>query len=314
MYDAAVVGCGVIGRRLADAFAEHDRTALVAACDLDADAAAALADEYGATAYTDHDAMLAEASPDLVHVGVPPVAHFEVVDAALSAGAHVVCEKPIAPTAAEGRELVARAAESDHVTAINFPFRYTPGVRELVDRVAAGAVGDPRRLSLRFRFPQWPRPWQDVGWLEGREQGGPTREVGSHFLFGALELFDDVAVVDATREFGGPEACETSVLARLEADGVAGSFDLLADCAGEEENSLTVEGTEGALALADWRTLVADPGTDDERVVTEADGETTLTLVDEVVAAMDGADADLVDFETALAVQELVDDLLGIGA
>lgn len=312
MYDAAVVGCGVIGQRLADAFAEHDRTDLVAACDLDADAAAGLADEYGATAYTDLDAMLTEASPDLVHVGVPPVVHFDVVDAALSAGAHVICEKPIAPTAAEGRDLVARAVASDRVTAINFPFRYTPGFRELVDRVAAGGIGDPRRISLRFRFPQWPRPWQDVGWLEGREQGGPTREVGSHFLFGALELFDDVAVLDPVREFGGPDACETSVLARLEADGVAGSFDLLTDCAGAEANSLTLEGTDGTLSLADWRTLVADPGTDDERVVTDADGDTTLTLVDEMVAAMDGADPELVDFETALAVQELVDDLLGI--
>jgi predicted dehydrogenase len=310
MYDIGIVGCGVIGDRLAAAIDAHDRYELAAACDLDADRAASLAAEYGTdttATTTDHDALVATEGLDAVYVGVPPLAHREVVASALDAGRHVICEKPIAADAETGREMVALAAATDRVTAVNLPFRYTPGFARLRELVAEGAIGDPRRVELRFRFPQWPREWQDVSWLESREQGGPLREVGTHFLFGVQELFGPVDAVSADVGYAGSTAYEDDAVATFRADGVRGTLDLLCDHDGAEENTITVVGDHGSLSLTEWYRLVRDRGGPDEAVLVGERGDTTAALLDEFAAAMDGESGDLVSFEAAARVQGVLD-------
>jgi len=325
MYDVGIVGCGVIGTRLAESFAEHPDTTVAAACDVDAERAESFAAERDAAAYTDHGTMLAEADLDVLYVGVPPVHHREIAGDGLAAGVNVICEKPIAEGADAGAELAAMEADSDLVTAVNLPFRYTPGFVELRERVADGEIGEPRRVSLDFRFPQWPREWQDVDWLRSREQGGPIREVGTHFLFGVRELFGGITRVSAEVQYSGPDAYEESVVGWFEAgseagepsgtvDGAAagdapvhGTLDLLTDHGQPEENAITVTGTEGELALTEWYRLLAAPGTDEERELCADRASTTLALVDEFVTELEGGDGDLVSFAEATAVQRVVD-------
>ncbi|WP_255191965.1 Gfo/Idh/MocA family protein [Natronobeatus ordinarius] len=344
MHQVGIVGCGVIGSRLAKTFDEHERTEIRAVCDRVAEKAESMAATYDCEAVTAVEDLVDLDTIDIVYVGVPPKHHAAVVQAALSAETHVICEKPIAENAAVGRELTGLARESDRTTAINFPFRYTPGFVEMRDRIAAGEIGTPKRVALRFRFPQWPREWQDVDWLAGREQGGPLREVGSHFVFGTQELFGGLVDVTADVRHTAPEKYEESIVGTFLAGGdvagadvseadradaetvtdvggavalderVHGTIDLLCDCAGSEENSLTVEGTEGSLSLQAWRCLVANPGEADERVITEEPGETTLTLIDEFVTELEGGDGDLVSFAEATRVQEVVDTVLGVDA
>lgn len=319
MYQVGIVGCGVIGSRLAEAFDEHERTEIRVVCDHVAEKAESMAATYDCEAITAVEELVTIDAVDVVYVGVPPKHHASVVRAALGADKHVICEKPIAENATVGRELVELARESDRTTAINFPFRYTPGFVELRERIASGEIGTPKRVALRFRFPQWPREWQDVEWLAGREQGGPLREVGSHFVFGTQELFGGLDDVTADVQYTAPEKYEESIVGTFRAtgndgpdEGVHGTIDLLCDCAGSEENSITVEGTEGSLSLQAWRRLVADPGEADERTITDAGGETTLTLIDEFVTELDGGDGDLVSFAEATRVQEVVDTVLRI--
>ncbi|WP_172636020.1 Gfo/Idh/MocA family protein [Natronobacterium gregoryi] len=330
MYQVGIVGCGVIGSRLAEAFDEHERTEIRAGCDRVAEKAASMAETYDCESVTAIEELVGIDAIDIVYVGVPPKHHAAVVRAALEAEKHVICEKPIAENAAVGDELTTLARESDRTTAINFPFRYTPGFLEMRERIVAGEIGTPKRVALRFRFPQWPREWQDVDWLAGREQGGPLREVGSHFVFGTQELFGDLTDVTADVRYTAPEKYEESIVGTFLAgddrgedatddagavgleESVHGTIDLLCDCDGSEENSLTVEGTEGSLSLQAWRRLVADPGETNERVITEEAGETTLALVDEFVTDLEGGDGDLVSFEEATRVQRVVDDVLGL--
>ena len=360
MHQVCIVGCGVIGSRLAAAFDEHERTAIRAVCDSVAEKAAAMASTHDCEAVTAVSDLVAIDAIDLVYVGVPPKHHAAVVRAALEADKHVICEKPIAEDAAVGRELTALARESDRTTAINFPFRYAPGFVEMRERIAAGEIGAPKRVALRFRFPRWPREWQDVDWLAGREQGGPLREVGSHFVFGTQELFGGIGDVSADVRYTAPGKYEESIVGTFRvggdvagaavadaavadadvagaeiadagvagaevagagdfADGaigldepVHGTIDLLCDCAGGEENAITVEGTEGSLSLQAWRRLVAEPGQADERVLTEEPGETTLALIEEFVTALEGGDGDLVSFAEATRVQAVVDEVLGV--
>ncbi len=310
MYEIGIVGCGVIGNRLAAAIDAHERYELAAACDLDADLAASLAADHGTTATattTDHRALVETDGLDAVYVGVPPLAHREVVADALAAGRHVICEKPIAADAETGREMVALADEADIATAVNLPFRYTPGFVRLRELVAEGAIGEPRRIELRFRFPQWPREWQDVAWLESREQGGPLREVGTHFLFGVQELFGAVDAVTADVGYSGPETYEDDVVGTLRAGGARGTIDLLCDHEGDAENSITVVGEAGSLSLTEWHRLVRDRGRESEATLVDERGDTTAALLTEFAAAMDGGSADLVSFEAARRVQTVLD-------
>ncbi|WP_090379754.1 Gfo/Idh/MocA family oxidoreductase [Natronobacterium texcoconense] len=325
MYQVGIVGCGVIGSRLAEAFDEHGRTEIRAVCDRVAEKAASMAETYDCESVTAVEGLVDIDAVDIVYVGVPPKHHAAVVRAALEADKHVICEKPIAENAVVGDELTALARESDRTTAINFPFRYTQGFVEMRERIAAGEIGTPKRVALRFRFPQWPREWQDVDWLAGREQGGPLREVGSHFVFGTQELFGDLTDVTADVRYTAPEKYEESIVGtfiaggdeseagRVDDESVHGTIDLLCNCAGSEENSITVEGTDGSLSLQAWRRLVANPGEADERVITEEAGETTLALIDEFVTDLEGGDGDLVSFAEATRVQRVIDEVLGLG-
>ena len=310
MIQIGIVGCGVIGNRFAAAIADHDRYELAAACDLDADRAASLAADHGTdrtATTTDHEALVETDGLDAVYVGVPPLAHRDVVVDALAADRHVICEKPIAADAETGRELVALEEATDRVTAVNLPFRYTPGFVELRELVEAGDIGDPRRVELRFRFPQWPREWQDVSWLESREQGGPLREVGTHFLFGVQELFGPIETVSADVGYSGPERYEDDVVGTLRAGGVRGTIDLLCDHEGEEENSVTVVGAEASLSLTEWYRLVRDRGREGEATLVDERGDTVRALLTEFADAVDGDGADLVSFAEATRVQAVLD-------
>ena len=310
MIQIGIVGCGVIGNRLAAAIDEHDRYELAAACDLDPERAASLAADHGTdrtATTTDHASLVETDGLDAVYVGVPPLAHREVVADALAADRHVICEKPIAADAETGRELVSLAAETDRVTAVNLPFRYTPGFVRLREAVAAGEVGEPRRVELRFRFPEWPREWQDVTWLESREQGGPLREVGTHFLFGVQELFGPIEAVSADVGYSGPEAYEDDVVGTFRADGVRGTIDLLCDHEGEGANDITVVGDEASLSLTEWYRLVRNRGRGDEATLVDERGDTVRALLTEFAGAVEGDGGDLVSFVEATRVQEVLD-------
>jgi predicted dehydrogenase len=307
MYDAGIVGCGVIGNRLAESFADHEQTAVSAACDVDETKLTDFAEEYDCEGYTDYRDLVRSDDIDVVYVGVPPTLHPEIVTAALDAGKHVLCEKPIAETAERGQELVEAAAESDLTTAINLPFRYTPGFVEMRERITAGDVGDPKRVTLDFRFPRWPREWQDVDWLTSREQGGPLREVGTHFLFGVQEIFGPIESVSARVSYRGPDLYEESVAGHFTVGGISGTIDLVTDHDQDEANSITVLGSESKLSLLEWHRLVENRGEDDEAVLNDERGRTTLTLVDEFVRELDGEGGDLVSFEEANQVQRVLD-------
>jgi predicted dehydrogenase len=271
------------------------------------------AEEYDCETYTDYEELVRSDEIDIVYVGVPPKLHGEIATAALDSGKHVLCEKPIAEDGEYGQEMVEAAEASDCTTAINLPFRYTPGFVEMRERIAAGEIGDPKRVTLDFRFPRWPREWQDVDWLTSREQGGPLREVGTHFLFGVQELFGPVESVSARVTYSAPDKYEESVAGHFEVGGddggdtIHGTLDLVTDHELSAENSITVLGSESKLSLLDWDRLVENRGEDDETVLNDTREQTTLTLVDEFVAELEGEGGDLVSFAEANRVQRVLD-------
>merc|ERR1719401_100061 len=73
---------------------------------------------------------------------------------------------------------------------MNIGMRWNAALRELRRlAVTEETLGPLQSAHVSLHFVRWPRHWQTVPWCAGRAQGGPLREVGTHFLFGLCELF-----------------------------------------------------------------------------------------------------------------------------
>ena len=95
-----------------------------------------------APVYDSYEALLADPTVDVVHLTTPNNLHYPQVKQALAAGKHVVCEKPLAMTPAESRELLELAEASGLVHCTNFNIRFYPMIQEARARVRAGELGE----------------------------------------------------------------------------------------------------------------------------------------------------------------------------
>jgi len=180
---AGVAGTGFIGRVHArSARAAGARIAGVAAST--PERAAAAAEELGADRAFDSAAeMVVSDDIDVVHVCTPNHLHVELAEAALRAGKHVICEKPIALDPAGAKRLVEAAEESGLCAAVPFVYRYYPTVREARERVRNGDTG-PLRLLHGSYLQDWLLSPDDDNWRVDVELGGASRafaDIGSHW-------------------------------------------------------------------------------------------------------------------------------------
>jgi predicted dehydrogenase len=181
---AAVIGTGFIGTVHVEALRRigvQVKGVLGSSAERGAARAAALGVAH---AYPDLDALLDDRSVDVVHVTSPNDLHVSQARAILEAGKHVICEKPLAMTAAESAELVEVAARSGLVNATNFNIRYYPLNQHAREQVAAGALGEVRLVTGRY-FQDWLLLESDWNWRLQPERGGALRavgDIGSHWL------------------------------------------------------------------------------------------------------------------------------------
>jgi predicted dehydrogenase len=179
----AIAGVGFIG-------AVHARSARLAGARLvgvaasSPERAAAAASKLGAERGFASSEELVEADRvDVVHICTPNYLHLPLAEAALAAGKHVICEKPLALDARGALRLTAAAAAAGRQGAVPFVYRYYPTVREARERVRAGTTG-PLRLLHGTYLQDWLTSAEDDNWrVEGRF-GGTSRafaDIGSHW-------------------------------------------------------------------------------------------------------------------------------------
>src|SRR6202030_777489 len=135
-------------------------------------------------AYETFEAMLADPRVDVVHITSPNHLHYSHAKAALAAGKHVICEKPLTMTSTESGELVQLAAASGLVNAVNFNLRYYPICRHLHEFVREGGLGDIRLVSGHY-LQDWLLYDTDWNWRLEPEVGGNLRavaDIGSHWM------------------------------------------------------------------------------------------------------------------------------------
>jgi predicted dehydrogenase len=136
------------------------------------------------TAYGDYRDLIRNPAVDAVHVTTPNVHHYASARAALEAGKHVVCEKPLAMTSAESADLVRLAEGSGLVNAVTFNVRFYPVLQHARALIRRGALG-PVHLVHGGYWQDWLLLDTDYNWRVDPAQGGALRavgDIGSHWL------------------------------------------------------------------------------------------------------------------------------------
>ena len=181
---AGVVGCGGIANgKHFPAIKKNGKIELVAFCDLIKERAEKAKEEYGtpdARVYTDYTELVKE-DVDVVYVLTPNNAHAPVSIAAMKAGKHVMCEKPMAKTYAEAKEMVKTAKETGKILTIGYQNRYRADSQYLKSACEADELGEiyyAKAHAIRRRaVPTW-----GVFLDEEKQGGGPLIDIGTHAL------------------------------------------------------------------------------------------------------------------------------------
>ncbi|MEL7501130.1 MAG: Gfo/Idh/MocA family oxidoreductase [Cyanobacteria bacterium J06554_6] len=148
---AAVIGTGAISKEHLTFLQKSERATLVGVCDLSPAAGRYAAETFEvAAAYTDYCQMLSETQPDVVHILTPPHTHQRLATDCLEAGAHVVCEKPVALSYPEFEQLWAVAQRCDRTLIEDHNYRFNEPVLAIQQLVAAGAIGTVQEVEVRM--------------------------------------------------------------------------------------------------------------------------------------------------------------------
>lgn len=135
-------------------------------------------------AYESVEELAADPDIDVVHITSPNHAHADQVRACLAAGKHVVCEKPLGLTAAEGADLVERAEAAGVVNAVCFNIRFYPLNHQMASMVRSGEIGAPRFVTGSY-LQDWLLLETDWNWRLIPEEAGGLRavaDIGSHWM------------------------------------------------------------------------------------------------------------------------------------
>ncbi len=187
---AAVIGLGVGGAHLRGY--QGAGVEISAICDANLERLAEVGEKYSIPTdqrFSDYESMLAEVKPDLVSVALPNAMHAPVSIKALEAGAHVLCEKPMAMNTAEAQQMIQVAQKSQRRLMICYNHRYRADLAWIRRMLEAGALGDIYHIEAHWRretgIPGW-------GWFGSREAsgGGSLIDLGVHVLDMALWLLD----------------------------------------------------------------------------------------------------------------------------
>lgn len=199
---AAIAGTGFIGPAHLEGL-RRNNVQVVGLAEVDEATAVAKARELGITrAYASFEAMLADTEISVVHLATPNNLHYQHAKAALLAGKHVVCEKPLAMTSAQSAELVSLAAQTRRVNAVNFNLRFYPISHHARALVRKDELGDIFTIQGSY-LQDWLLYPTDWNWRLEPDQGGAVRavgDIGSHWL-DLTTFITDLTIVEVFADF-----------------------------------------------------------------------------------------------------------------
>jgi predicted dehydrogenase len=180
-----IVGLNIGRSHIVEGYAPHPGFEVRAVCDLDETRLNAVGDEFGVPERTtSFEAMLADERIDIIDICTPPGLHRAQVEAALAAGKHVVCEKPLAGSLADVDAIMAAEKSARGVLMPIFQYRYGDGVEKAKRIIDAGIAGKPYVGSVETFWKRTP-DYYAVPW-----RGKWATELGGVLVAHALHLHD----------------------------------------------------------------------------------------------------------------------------
>lgn len=227
IYNVAVVGGGIGRSHIVEGYEPNrDRFNVLAICDLDAGRRNGLADEFGiARRVENFDDLLGMDDIDIIDICTPPMVHYPMVMAALRAGKHVICEKPLVGSLAQVDEVIAEERRSKGKLMPVFQYRFGNGIQQAKAIIDAGFAGKPYIGTVETLWRRGPDYYQ-VPW-----RGKWKTELGGVLMTHAIHPHDIFTYL-----MGEPKSLYGRVATRVNAIEVE-------DCI-----SATLEMQNGALA------------------------------------------------------------------
>jgi predicted dehydrogenase len=177
-----IIGAGRMGNIRANSAQAHPGCQVAQVVDVTAERAQALASEVGCQAGADWEALLARPDIDAVVVATPHKYLAPITIAALQAGKHVFCEKPMGRTAGEVEQVLACHRSHPRALVVGFTLRHHPAIARARELLTAGAIGEP--FYVRGQYGHGGRPGYDQEWRADRDLagGGELLDQGIHLI------------------------------------------------------------------------------------------------------------------------------------
>ncbi|MEH7302304.1 Gfo/Idh/MocA family protein [Neobacillus drentensis] len=256
----AVIGCGSIAQhRHLPEYKANKHVELVAVCDINEERALEVAEKFGAKAYTSYEELLNAGGVDAVSVCTPNYLHAPISIAALQAGVHVLCEKPMATSKQEAEAMIAAAKESGNKLMIAHNQRFVPSHQKARKLIESGEIG--RIYSFRTAFGHGgPEGWSVDGkesWFFQKEKAfvGAMGDLGVHktdllrYLLGEEIVEVGSFVETSAKEFADVD--DNAVCILKTESGIIGTLAASWAYVSKEDNSTIIYGEKAILRLED---------------------------------------------------------------
>ena len=198
----AVVGTGFIGPAHIEALRRLPNVEVAVLCEATLELAREKANQLGIETACSFEDMLQMPDITSVHVCTPNFLHFPQAKAALEAGKHVICEKPLSKSLHEAKELVELARKTGLVNAVHFNLRYYPLVRQMKTMREKGELGNIYSI-LGSYLQDWLFYETDYNWRLEPDKSGDSRaiaDIGSH-LMDIIEYITGLKTVEVLADF-----------------------------------------------------------------------------------------------------------------
>ena len=271
-----IIGAGMIGQFHAKAITAMEGGELHSVFDLRQESADKLAEEYGAKGYSNIESFLGDPELEIVTVGTPSGAHLEPSLAALNAGKHVICEKPLEITTERIDQLIEAAEKNGKTLAAVLNRRFHPGMDAFKKAADGGRFGQLTNASAYVKWYRDQAYYDSAGWrgtwaLDG---GGALMNQSIHTVDALLYLAGPVKSVQANTACLAHERIEVEdiVVAIVEFESGARGVIECSTCTWSKDGHparVQLSGTEGSVFLADEAFEIWDfmnEGPEDEEI------------------------------------------------
>lgn len=244
------------------ALQRHSAAALTAICSRNRERVETLARKFGIPqTYTDYQTMIADANLDAILVITPDDLHYPITMQALDAGLHVLCEKPLALTGGQAREMYEKAVAANRKHMCLFSYRWLPHYRYARQLIDAGYLG--RSFHCHMRYVAGYGREHEYQWRYDRQHGtGALGDLGSHMIDLARWFVGDITKVSGRlarfverpgADGAVPDPANDAALLTVEfANGAQGSIQISAVAhVGDrgQEQHIVLHGEEGTLEI-----------------------------------------------------------------